>query len=377
MHLDACFFCTTPFQLISAISIVKEKKERADLYIISQFENAKKIANNIKKLHIFVRVKVINDSKLKSIFINNNVVKKLHLGMLLSYAYVNTIVKRILFNCTDYSRLYISSKAYVLRLVEYYFEKNNKNVEKVYFDDGIGSYSGFYNINTLRKRENCIKRLFSPRMTKLKCNNIYVYSPMIFKCSNPGNTYVVHGISNVCNSDIDTINKVFNSSNQCKIDEPIILLDTIPSEVFEKEVAKEYTRIVDSAVELLGNRNVMIKKHPRDNSTNNPQCEYYHYDSLPFEIVIANSCISNKVLISYFSTAAITPKLLFDQEPYVILLNNLVDSKTPANIEIKRVFDSVKMQYKDSARFIIPQNKDELFSVLKSIKSMLELVKDE
>ena len=38
--MDACYFCTTPFQILSSLSLVQAMGEAADLYIMPQFAHA-------------------------------------------------------------------------------------------------------------------------------------------------------------------------------------------------------------------------------------------------------------------------------------------------------------------------------------------------
>ncbi len=375
MRLDSAFFCSTPYQLLAAMSIVKDTKEESDLYILTQFDNAEKYAKQIKKASLFARVRLINDDYIKSLFIKDKLISKLHLSMVLSFVFTDSIVKKILFEDTEYSKIYFSSKAYILRLIEFYYEKIKSSVEKIYFEDGIGTYSSFTNINSLRERDYAIKNILSPSWNPLRCDKLFVYSPKVYKSLNQGSKYNIHQIINLCNTDMDLVNKIFGVDKEIGISESVILLDTIPTEVFDADNTKRYHSIVQQIVRIIGNDNVTVKRHPRDISHKNNNYHYYEKDSIPFEVVIANSNMDNKVLISYFSTAIVTPKLLFNQEPYVILLNNLVRSKIKVSDEIVKCFDEIKKLYRDKTRFIVPNNETELIEALKICKS--KLVNDE
>lgn len=369
--MDSAFFCSTPYQLIAAISIIKETKEKADLYILTQFECAEKYARKIKKAKLFSRVRLIDDNYIKSVFIKDKLINRLHLSMILSYVFTDRIVAKLLYENTEYDKIYFSSKAYILRLVEFCYEKKKSAVEKIYFDDGIGTYSTFQTINSLRKRDYKIKKLLSPGWKPLKCDKVFVYSPEVYKSLNRDSSHQVYQIKNICNTDIDFVNKIFDANKGISISESAILLDTIPAEVFNTDDANKYDRFVQLIIHIIGNNNVIIKSHPRDISVRNKDCHYYENNSTPFEVVIANTNIKNKILISYFSTAVITPKLLFDQEPYVILLNNLVSSKIKVSDEIVKCFDEIKKLYRDKTKFIVPNNEAELIEALKDCKSKL------
>ena len=63
---EACIICTTPFQVMGAISIVKnEGLTKADLYIYSTFNGYDGIAERLNQLQLFRKVLIIDYEKLR------------------------------------------------------------------------------------------------------------------------------------------------------------------------------------------------------------------------------------------------------------------------------------------------------------------------
>ena len=115
--------------------------------------------------------------------------------------------------------------------------------------------------------------------------------------------------------------------------------------------------------ECLNKDIAIIKPHPRQkNSTlSNSGIKVCHNNTLPWEIVCLNNDLSNKVQITIFSQACISPKLIFDQEPTVIFLYKLL----PVGYDylgagLLEFADSIGALYRDKDKYFIPESFEEL-----------------
>ena len=73
-------------------------------------------------------------------------------------------------------------------------------------------------------------------------------------------------------------------------------------------------------------------------------------------------------MIGYCSTALITPKFIFDEEPIVICLYKLAEFHNKGKArEIDNVFMRLRESYKRKERVNIPENIIELENMLKKI----------
>ena len=53
---DACFVCTTPYQILGAVSIACEEKVKGDIYVFGTFSGYKEIADRLDRLELFENV---------------------------------------------------------------------------------------------------------------------------------------------------------------------------------------------------------------------------------------------------------------------------------------------------------------------------------
>jgi hypothetical protein len=78
-----------------------------------------------------------------------------------------------------------------------------------------------------------------------------------------------------------------------------------------------------------------------------------------------NSITNNHVLMSFFSTAAFSPKIIYDKEPYVIFLHKITGFNFfNADILIYRL----QSMYADSEKVMQPKNVKELSMILKDLE---------
>ena len=81
-----------------------------------------------------------------------------------------------------------------------------------------------------------------------------------------------------------------------------------------------YQRLVLRLRDIAGNDNFVIKPHPRGTHDNFHDKLKVYTDSCPFELAIASGAMENKTLISFYSTACVSGKLLFNSKCRIIFL---------------------------------------------------------
>ena len=75
--------------------------------------------------------------------------------------------------------------------------------------------------------------------------------------------------------------------------------------------------------------------------------------------------MSDKKLIAWDSTAVLTPKLFFNEEPEVVLMYRIFKVKKEAlNPETDRLYTSFRESYDKIEHFSIPQTYEELISFI-------------
>ena len=163
------------------------------------------------------------------------------------------------------------------------------------------------------------------------------------------------------------MNNVFNYNSSLNIEKKVLLIDTFYNATFKSGKSINYINIVNKIIECFDN-DIIIKPHPSEKTKHFKNSEYVISD-IPFEILLSNSNnIENKVLVSIASTATVTPKLLFNKEPVVILLYNLLfDSLNVWNEYYDEYFKKIQKIYSRD-RVYIPSSIDELNEILHQIE---------
>ena len=186
--IDACFVCTTTYQIMTSINFVLQHKIQADLYICPTFCDAKEIAARIKLQKIFTHTVLVDTNNIEQYkkYKHKLIV---HLGIAKNYLQINKIVPGFLVPETVYKKLYVSSKANIGRLMGLYFLKHKIEVETIYFDDGESSYDN--PTFMIPSRADALMRglLFGER--KIKVKTLLLYSPELYRKLNPNSKNIV------------------------------------------------------------------------------------------------------------------------------------------------------------------------------------------
>ena len=132
-------------------------------------------------------------------------------------------------------------------------------------------------------------------------------------------------------------------------------------------------RIVDES-------QITLRLHPTrmpdDQEYSGNSIEIAPADNIPWEVLLLNMDLKNKVFISINSTACITPKMVFDQEPFVILLYELVPEcmtfYEDRGEAMKMFFAKIRSSYRNPEHFYIPKTFDELHGILASIRKKIQ-----
>ncbi len=349
---DICYICTTPFQLMTVLSIQIENGLNADLFIDPQFEEAQVYAERIKQIHAFNNVYIIDDNLIMQI--RKEKIKVLRAFKLLRLYFGKT--SRNITHGNKYKEILTSSDNLIHRLIYNYCKKE---CNTSYFDDGEGTYdrfdSIFKNTNNLLSKDYTIKLyLYSPEFF-LKLNNNYK-SIKLIPISNWSNSIKISSI----------INSIFSTKEDISIKEKIIILDTVRSESLDSNSIELLDKVYNLINDRCDKKDIIIKRHPRD-KTVKQGFSYYNFNHIPFEYIALKSNIQNKVLVTLSSTSVIMPKIVMGQEPTVLLLYKLIKFIGGDNDKRNLLYDNCRQLYKDKQKFIIPNNWDDLNSAIKHI----------
>ena len=114
---------------------------------------------------------------------------------------------------------------------------------------------------------------------------------------------------------------------------------------------------------------MLVKTHPRATESYPHKCEVFPTSSCPFEINLLGLNIDNMLLVSLSSSSVVTPKLLFDKEPYVIILAEMYQEHymIPSKKMNLDFFREIRELYKNKNNFCIPHSLEELKKYLTTL----------
>ena len=107
----------------------------------------------------------------------------------------------------------------------------------------------------------------------------------------------------------------------------------------------------------------IVKSHPRQKKGNLAGLGFdiFKRYTTPWEVVSLNQNMSDKIIMSIFSTACIYPKIMYDDEPRVIMLYKLIGiDYTFFGEGMIGFVEGVGNLYREKDRFFVPETWEEL-----------------
>lgn len=362
------FIASTPYNLFNYINLKINFFPNEDIdIVISNFDlKNEQYYKNVKDLKLFKNVYFIEQrgfdynrlipNKLKRF------IRKVFSELKNRYLY-NSYFKKY---CSemDYSRIYdeiyTDAFGFMPRFIFNHYHSKNKNIKVYKVDCGVECY--YDNILSRKNKFMCNK------IQKRLCG-YYLYSKDL---ANVGE-YKVFELPKVNVKDknfVNLINNVFEYRNEkFKFDEQKFLF--LDQRLDEFEALDKIEQDIVDILKTESNKDVYIKLHPRtDENTIRYKDMVKMKTNSTFEILCLNNPdLFNIKIITPFSTAAVLPKLLFDEEPYIICLTKLFMNKHAEAELMTEFFEKLKNTYRDPSRVVIIESLDEFRLKLKEQKS--------
>lgn len=239
--------------------------------------------------------------------------------------------------------------------------KNNKNVEFHRFEDGFASYTKspehFINTELGQKLYRILMRYDIAKKEK----ELLLFEPYLAE-KNVGfeKRKIEKGEKEIA-AVIDMVQKilVFQSS---PFPEKFVFLGQGTENGMGN--SKTYQSLILEIRDAVGYENMVIKPHPRGKYDDFKGAMKVYKDPCPFELAVANGDMEGKVLISYYSTACVSAKLLFKSNCKIIFLNKLAADSFNEKCDYEDYFKKVTEIFED---IYIPKSKEELFALLRTI----------
>lgn len=365
--------CNTVLQIIFAVNLrfTKFKDDEVDLIISDHTNNAKVIAENSKNLAAFSKVYYVESNKLvrstaalesdgKFGFIKDELNKE---KILHQYIKIEK----------QYHVLLAANPDKFTNLLCEYLLRRNPQLQYFMYEDGLSAYcvlgeslkrqrraevSGFHHI---------FDRLIQKKYPSKYIKGLYLFEPELCIWDD--------GIPILRMEKIDRDNKeLLNTLNEMfRYDE---LEDRYPEKYifFEESYSVENTQVNDIALvehmaEVVGRENIKVKIHPRNtqNRFKNLGFKTNINTFIPWELIMLNEGLEDKILISIASGSMANPYIIMGMKTKSVVLMKCAkgDFGTSGSIYNKFLYEQI--YEKNPEIFFVPSNLNELDEIINKL----------
>ncbi len=295
--------CNTPFQFVVIAHILSlyYKEYEVDIVISNQFKDSWKVVENAKKSQLFRKVYYIKNVSHKR---GNSLSRCLdfYKRIVLSTWYAIHI------GCTCYNDILFSNIQIFTKILISVARWKNKECRIHIAEEGLGTYSKLYGDSD--SPHTLYRKYIDKQGVFAKLSTLYLFNPQFLTWDFPFSKICKLPVLDACNATFMNMLNILFDYKQCKdnYDKKYIFFEE--SYYAEGEAVPDI-EIVDRIAEKVGKENIMVKVHPRNPINRFKQLGYKtNEDSfIPWELIVLNQDMRDKVFITIASGAAINPFL--------------------------------------------------------------------
>lgn len=364
------FVCSSNYQLLNAIMVVKEYGIDADILVTRDSIWNECNLEVLTNAGIFQRaykwtvlLEMLADEKIKKPIDKVKIqVKKIQL-----YSNKWKIWETLPNKEKKYQKIHIAYIDSITLWIYYYFKRYG--AELSLFEDGTYSY-GCLEVEKSFVRAVAERILYGGNGID-ECTQMYVKHPEKVK---QGRKLVkLLNIKGKADDRMleDILLPLFNSSKTAidQFDRDVIIFD---QNLELSDIKSAQKKIAKDTSDIFGKKNTIVKLHPSSRDVQYEDGVQTFSEKIPFELVLSYQSMDNRLLISIFSTACMSPKLDFDQEPYVIFTYKLFGDKFILNASYLDQIDQLRSSYRSKDRILVPETMMEYSGMLKIIKEKIQ-----
>ena len=348
-----CAICETPYQVMSMMNYALNREElkdyKIDLFVGDKFKTYASVSANVRKENIFDNVYVYEYSRAGS--------AANRLSFISSPAkYISRLCGSDLKPCS-YGYIFTSNMTtFAMSMV-----LANPDAQLYYYDDGIASYTYKIGPNYLTGKKKLLFKLYNVKIERFYPKKLYLNNVSMFIEGWNVPLIQMPPLSSAPVECFDAMSRVFGQIPDIYTDNKIILL-TNPVEMRDETVRADQERKQDEVIELLSGMNVVRRPHPRE-KVKPVENSIIDDSGCLWEQVCMKRINSGYTLIGAASTAMLSPKLFFDQEPRLIFLFKALDFKVDDSF--LKLLDKLVRSYRNPDDIIIAESIADLPKLLK------------
>lgn len=362
---EACFICSSPYQVIGAIGIQLAQQMDADIYIYGSFPEFELLAEKLGSYSVFRHVYAVNPREY-GLTGKWRAIKET--------VFVHKYASRFIPSEVAYRTCYLSSRASLKTAQLKELLDRYPQMKRVFFEDGMGTYSESVKLLSVTNARRFIERLLGWKIDDPVQTSFMAYLPALVNYSTPFQDCKVMQMPRLPLDEKtqQMICDLFSVNEESEIREKVIIFDAKrhSASLLSTSQMELMDQCYDLVMKNLRKENIMLKPHPRSKENCSCAIKKYPYQGIPMEaLYVKMPDIKDRILISFASTAVFTPKILFDIEAIVICLHRIVrDNRISKSFD--PIFEKFRGTYRDSKRIIAPSSFAELESQLQKINEL-------
>ena len=358
---EACFVCSSPYQVIGVLGIQLKLRLDADIFIFSSFPDYDRLAEKLEGYGLFRRVYPIDLSEI-GLRGRWRVLKETVLA--------KPILKRFLPKDAAYAAYYFSSRGSLKTAMLKVLSDRNPEMKRVVYEDGMGTYSDSASLLNASASRRFLEKALAWDLDDPGKTSFMAYLPELVHYPAPYDRCAVEQMPRLPLDDQTRkmFCDLFSIRNESEIREKFIIFDT---KRWDKERCNsDQLQLLDQCYQIVldtaGRDNVILKPHPRSTKELQSGIRVYPNKGVPMEAIYAvMPDMRDRILISFVSSAVFTPKILLDEEPVVICLHRIVTDNRNSRV-FDGIFEKFRNTYRQPERVLAPASIEELRQRLRS-----------
>lgn len=359
--------CGTPYQLFNALNIIHNTEaESFDVYIFNRFKDAERLTECLRTIPAIKNAILINDYQKDCVKGHKltGFIKNCHSAYI--YMRPQNSIKPYFNDCEDwqyakqknrYSRILAPTPSFFLQCLE---KINNKAVLD-YFEDGLLSYVGNVDSDSASIERKIFSKLFRVGYNVIQVKSLFVYRPDVCKST------VANRLEKLTSIDtpfLEFISPIFKTNRE-RIDSKVIWLTQTAFLPMDKELLSDLQKACIKP---------LIRMHPKDRHIEEYRDLGFNIDNGEelWEVCLSKLNLNDTVLISMNSTALLTPKLLYNQEPTIVFtykLYGIIEGffEEKDRFITAEFIKTIRQLYSHKERIIVPSTREEFIQFIESL----------
>lgn len=363
------FICSSQYAILNSINAVlnnaKYSNGNSDIVIFHRTDNMKNLSIKIKKSKLFENVydfpfinKMNSFSLLKLLLFPKFFLKKLSLN------------EKLINLTKDYYSVLISQSLLYASL----FGRINKNAELYLIEDGLSSYT----TRTIDPFKRSVYFRFANKLvfkgallSNVKKQLLYEPNMYLGERNNIIKLPTLKSENNIFYNKLFGYrdNTLYDSHQFVYLGAPFFgLKDLMVNSNDGGDNFEERCEIImKSAISATKKTKFIYRQHPIekiDESYYKNNCIFDTHHNM-WEIECQNTITDNHIIVSFFSTASFTPKMLFGKEPYVIFLYKTLGIEF---FNANKLVNSLQSLYNNPKKIILVEDLDQLKRVIEELE---------